>query len=201
MTQAIHSTPSAVRQGFNQSMQRQNQRNLTITLLAAAALASFASVLTVPLPISLPMSSLFISGALACSYVITHPANRSESSSVIIHTHEPESASAVYVYPQPIEEHQYLSPWHSHRSSYRARPITPIVHSRTNTVDSGAYHAPVGTRTITPVVHNRTSTVDSSAYHAPVGTRTITPVVSPSTNSLPIGSDFFSAARAPVGHR
>ncbi len=176
MIQAIHSAPCAVRQGFTPPIQSHNQKILTITLLAVAALASFASVLTLPLPISLPMSSLFIGGALAGCYVITHPANRGESSSVIIHTHEPESASAVYVYPQPIAEHHYLSPWHTHHTSYRTRPVTPIV-------------------------HNRTSTIGSSAYHAPVGTRTITPVVFPSTGSSPIGSDYFSAARAPVGRR
>lgn len=209
MTQAIHST-TITSPEFNPCINTQSQRDLAITLLAVAAISSLAAMLVLPLQISLPLSVLLIGGALVCSYAIS----QSEQSSVIIQTDAPRSLEPVIV-SEPA--YYYNFPFIIHRSRCTEPGYRSWIHS---------YHAPVGSGTVTPVVHNRTC---SPGGHAPVGSKTITPLVqgitcgvdhptpasvgfdgwrtmeplfnSGASSSSSIGPGFFSAARAPVGHR
>lgn len=205
MTQAIHST-TITSPEFNPSI----NRDLTITLLAVAAISSLAAMLVLPLQISLPLSVLLIGGALVCSYAIS----QSEQSSVIIHTDAPTSLEPVivsepaYYYNFPFifprsrcTEPGYRSWIHSHHAPVGSGMVTPVVHNRTC---SPGCHAPVGSGTVTPLVQGIPCGVDhpTPASVGFDGWRTMEPLFnSGARSSSSIEPGFFSAARAPVGHR
>lgn len=213
MTQSIHFGSVAIPES-NALIQRQNQKNLKITLLALAALSSYVSMMVLPLHISLPLSAVLMGGTLIFCYAIDHMKTPSEKTCIITRDAPPPPVTVVvsepaYYYEPPticgspiIQRVEcQRSPTYAHHAPVGTATITPLVHERKSYLDfNHACHAPVGSRTITHLSQPAMSCVNPSVY-ASVGPHIAAPVFNNCVASSTAGQNYFTAARAPVGHR
>jgi hypothetical protein len=181
MTQPIHQQiPATEGLALQQS---KNQRDIKITLIAMAAIASFTSILMLPWPISLPISIVLMAGALAYS-TDYHP-QATHSSTFIV---QPPPVPVAILSPEPV---YYMPPPPVFAPSYHHR-YAPAV------------RAPVGTAQITPIVPSRCP----ERPHVPVGTGMLTRLVprpcfghAPDSAPALLGQSAWGPKRVPVGHR
>lgn len=162
--------------------QSKNQRDVKITLVAMAAIASFASILLLPWPISLPISVVLMAGAL--TYGTDNYPRIAHSSTVFI---EPQPAPVAILHPEPV---------------YYMPPTTIFAPRHHRYVPS--VHAPVGTSEIMPIVPPRCP----ERPRVPVGTGMLTRV-EPSPHyrhTDPIAAPYsdqhtWAQKHVPVGRR
>jgi hypothetical protein len=196
MTQPIQMTAS--RTAASPLLGTQSAKNLKITLIALAALSSFATMMVLPWSFSIPLSAVMLGSALAIGCLIDY--SQTPHSSTCIQTEDFPPPPSVIV----------------SRTVYRDHPSVLIVPTSQNVrpcYGSHHYHhTPLGTGCV-PFMAPLANPARAHHHHAPVGTGSFTPVVQPANPSVAhapqwkssggssIGQAFFTAARAPVGHR